>query len=215
VSEGAVPVVLLHGLGRTSASLRRLARALQSQGHPTLVPDDASRDLGVAACAEQLRPVVVAFQARHERSIAFVGHSMGSLVARILAAAPDLRAKAIVMLAPPNGGSEVADVVHRFVLGRMILGPALADLRTNAAAAIPLPTCPIGVIAGTHSYMPFTRWLIAGQNDGLVSVARTQLEGADSIPCDAGHTFRMNHPTRSLRSQPFSGVVGSTVKARS
>lgn len=188
-----VPVVLLHGLGRTSASLRRLARALESRGHATLALDYPSRRRDVRTCAEHLRPAVDAFRERHGPAVAFVGHSMGGLVARVLASNPEVRARAVVMLAPPNGGSEVADFVHRSTLGRLLLGPALGDLRTTAAP-FPLPSCPVGVIAGTRSYLPFTGWLVAGRSDGLVSLRRTRLEGADWIACEAGHTFIMNHP---------------------
>lgn len=189
-----VPVVLLHGLGRTARSLRHLARALDAEGHPGLVPDYPSRRRDVRACAAYLRSAVVAFQRRHGGEVAFVAHSMGGLVARVLAVDPDVRARAVVMLAPPNGGSEVADAVHRFALGRVLLGPALGDLRTTSAGSLPMPTCPVGVIAGTRSYLPFTGWLIAGRNDGLVSLERTRLRGADWMAVDAGHTLLMDHP---------------------
>ena len=190
----AVPVVLLHGLGRTSASLRRLGRCLESRGHPTLNLDYASRRHDVRTCAHHLRPSVIAFQERVRGEIAFVGHSMGGLVARVLAADLDIAARAIVMIGPPNQGSEVADFVARFRLGRLVLGPALSDLRTAVAAALPRPACPIGVIAGTRSYLPFTSRLLAGPHDGLVSLERARLTGAAWIAVDAGHTFLMNHP---------------------
>lgn len=189
------PVVLLHGLGRSARSLRRLAKALRAQGHPVCALDYPSRRHDVRACAAYLRPAVVAFQAQHGGSVAFVGHSMGGLVARVLAADPAVTPLAIVMLAPPNVGSEVADFVHRFAPGRLILGPALGDLRTTEAGWLPRPSCPVGVIAGRRSYLPFTGRLIAGPNDGLVSVARSRLDGADWMEVDAGHTLIMNAPT--------------------
>ena len=145
-------------------------------------------------CARLLRPEVEAFQNRMGRGAAFVGHSMGGLVARTIAAQPGIDARGIVMLAPPNEGSEVADAVHRFALGRLVLGPALGDMRTTTAGTVPRPSCPIGVIAGTRSYFPFTSRLIEERNDGLVSLSRSRLEGADWMSLDAGHTFLMNHP---------------------
>ena len=194
VSAARVPIVLLHGLGRSSASLRRLAQALEAHGHPTLGLDYPSRRCDVRASARHVLPDIVGFQDRTGRGVAFVGHSMGGLVARVVASNPDVQARAIVMIAPPNQGSEVADYVHRLALGRLLLGPALGDLRTTAAPSIPGPSCPIGVIAGTRSYLPFTARLIAGRNDGLVSFDRSRLDGADWIALDAGHTFLMNHP---------------------
>ena len=188
------PVILLHGLGRTARSLRRLAQALEARGHPSVCLDYPSRRHDVRGCAALLHAAVLAVQAEHRRGLAFVGHSMGGLVARVLAADPAVDAHAIVMLGSPNGGSEVAEVVYGLAVGRLLLGPALADLRTAGTPALPVPDCPVGIIAGTRSYLPLTSGLIEGPNDGLVSVERTRLAAADWIALDAGHTFLMNHP---------------------
>jgi predicted alpha/beta hydrolase family esterase len=188
------PVVLIHGLGRSSSSLSKLARKLEARRHPVLNVDYNSRRHDLRECARRIEPEIIAFENRFGRNIVLIGHSMGGLVARILAAEANLNVCGIVMLAPPNGGSEVADWVHRSRVGRLLLGPALGDLRTVAASKVPCPSCPIGVIAGSRSYLPFTSRLIAGQNDGLVSLERTRLDGADWISVPAGHTFLMNHP---------------------
>ena len=188
------PVVLLHGLGRTSASLRRLAQALEAEGHPTLNLDYPSRRCDVRTCAAHVFPTIAAFRERAGRDVALLGHSMGGLVARVVASDPRLTIRALVMLAPPNGGSEVADLVSRFALGRLLFGPALDDLRTTTAASLPKPACPIGVIAGTRSYVPFASRFIAGRHDGLVSLDHARLEGADWMTVEAGHAFLMNHP---------------------
>lgn len=197
------PIILLHGLGRTAASLRGLGQALAARGHPILSPDYPSRRHDVRACAERLLPDVIGFQERHGRGVAFVGHSMGGLVARFLATNAEVKARALVMLAPPNGGSEVADFVHRFALGRLILGPALGDLRTATAASVPTPNCPVRVIAGARSYLPFTKRLNKGRNDGLVSLERTRLDGAEWIAVEAGHRFLMNHPEVTKATADF------------
>ena len=190
----AIPIVLIHGLGRTSASLSRLARRLEASGHPALKVDYKSRRYDLDECAKRITPTLVRYAERVGPDLALVGHSMGGLVARILAARGEVPVRSIVMLAPPNSGSEVADFVYRSRLGRMLLGPALGELRTNGAHAVPRPPCPVGIIAGTRSYLPLTSRLIAGSNDGLVSLDRTRLEGADWIGLSAGHTLLMNHP---------------------
>lgn len=188
------PVVLLHGLGRTPRSMASLARRLEEHGHPTLIPGYPSRRCRVSDCALALKPEIEAFRRHTDREIAFVTHSMGGLVARCLAAELS-GVTAIVMLAPPNGGSEVADYVARFRLGRAMLGPALADLRSGAPEKLPVPTCPIGIVAGTRAWLPMTGRVIAGRHDGLVSLARTRIAGPhDWIAVDAAHTLLMNHP---------------------
>ncbi|MCJ2008886.1 alpha/beta fold hydrolase [Methylobacterium sp. E-041] len=188
------PIVLLHGLGRTPRSMARLARRLEALGHQTLIPGYPSQSRGVHACATGLEPVVEAFRQRTGRAIAFVTHSMGGLVARCLATDPN-DSRAIVMLAPPNRGSEVADHLFRYRLARAMLGPALADLRSGVPDKLPIPPCSIGIIAGTRAWLPFTGRVIAGPHDGLVGLARTRIAGPhDWIVVDAAHTLLMNHP---------------------
>jgi pimeloyl-ACP methyl ester carboxylesterase len=190
--SGRAPVVLLHGLGRSSASLFLLARRLRTAGHQTVSPNNPSRRLDVRACAAHLAPQIAAVQDRAGSEIAFVTHSMGALVARALLAGHGVRARAVVMLAPPNGGSEVADHLRRYRLARALLGPALEDLCTTRAGNLPVPDCRVGIIAGTRSYVPLTSRALGRQNDGLVAVERTRLPGAECVVFDVGHTFLMN-----------------------
>lgn len=58
----------------------------------------------------------------------------------------------------------------------------------------PATRLPVGVIAGRRSYLPLTSRLIPGMHDGLVSLERTRLDGADWIALAGGHAFLMNHP---------------------
>ncbi|TNC14424.1 alpha/beta fold hydrolase [Methylobacterium terricola] len=186
-------VVLLHGLGRSQASMARLAASLRAAGYRVESLGYPSRRLGLAACAEHLRPALAAIRDRNEGPIVLIGHSMGGLVARHLAAADP--AAGLVMLGTPNRGSEAADLVSRFRLGRAVLGPALLDLRTGAAAAIPVPACPMAVVAGTRALIPFFHPWIARPHDGLVSLERARLGAGETWRTVPGHhTFLMDHP---------------------
>ncbi|MCF4124616.1 alpha/beta fold hydrolase [Methylobacterium sp. SyP6R] len=188
-------VVLLHGLGRTKASMARLAARLIAAGYHVENLGYPSRRLGIAACAEHLRSVVSGIRQRADGPIVLVGHSMGGLVARSLAAAEPELAAGLVMLGTPNRGSEAADCVAAFRLGRALFGPALRDLRTDASGAIPIPACPMAVVAGTRALIPFFRARIPTPHDGLVSVERARLGvGERWCAVPAHHTWLMNHP---------------------
>jgi pimeloyl-ACP methyl ester carboxylesterase len=138
---------------------------------------------------------VAAIRQRAGSPIVLVGHSMGGLVARHLAAADPGLAAGLVMLGTPNRGSEAADLVSRSRLGRAVFGPALLDLRIEACAAIPVPACPMAVVAGTRALIPLFHPWIAGPHDGLVSVARARLGAGETVRAVPGHhTWLMNHP---------------------
>ncbi len=188
-------VVLLHGLGRTRRSMARLAAHLDAAGYRTACLGYPSRRLGLRACADHVQPAVSAIRERAGCPIVLVGHSMGGLVARHLAAAqPDLAA-GLVTIGTPHRGSEAADLVSAFRFGRMLFGPALLDLRTDAAAAIPMPACPMVAVAGTRALIPFFRARLTPPHDGLVSLARARpglRETWCAVPGD--HTRLMDHP---------------------
>ena len=187
-----VPVVLLHGLGRNSRSLGRLERRLNEWGHVTENFDYPSRRHGVAACADMLSSRVEDFRQARGRQVAFVGHSMGGMVSRCIASASG--GECVVMLAPPNGGSEFADALAATRIGKGVFGPAILELGT-ATVKVPVPSCPVGVIAGRRSYVPFSARFLGPVSDGVVGLERSRFPGMSDWVCvDAGHTLIMNHP---------------------
>ncbi len=124
-----------------------------------------------------------------------VGHSLGGIVAlRALTLAPDLPAGRVVCLGSPLRGSKAAQSLHRFSLGRLLLGRALPDatLRqsTEAWATAVVMQRDVGVVAGRSSTGMgrfFARF--DESNDGTVAVAETRLGGiTDHIVLDVSHT---------------------------
>ena len=189
-------VLLLHGIARRAASLRPLERRLTAAGYATLNLDYPARRLGLADIAEAIAPAVAAFGADVTR-LHLVTHSMGGLVARVLLARhrPNHLGR-VVMLGPPNGGSEVADALHRLPPYRRFFGPAgveLVTFRGPAQERLFGPVdFPLGIIAGRRSLYPLASLLLPGPNDGRVTVARTQVEGmADHIVLPAAHPTMM------------------------
>ena len=191
-------VVLLHGLGLRSWAMARLARALQADGYRVFNLSYPSRTLPLEQLASewlpaQLRAAGLAPAAR----VDFVTHSMGDIVVRLYRRDhPADHPGRVVMLAPPNQGSEVADHLNGFAPFRWFTGVNGRRLGTGATSvprtlgAWPAGMGELGIIAGDRSLNPlFSAW-IDGPSDGKVGVARTRLDGmSDFIVLHHSHTW--------------------------
>lgn len=186
-------VLLLHGIGRSPASLAKLERGLAAAGFETLNLGYPSRTASLEQLADHVWREANVFLDRNGGPLHIVTHSMGGLVARALIAKyRPMALGRMVMLAPPNQGSEIADLLHQTWLYRRVYGPAGAQLITGP---MPRVDFPLGVIAGDRSLDPFCWLIIPGPNDGKVSVARTAIGGmADHAVLHATHTFMARNP---------------------
>jgi pimeloyl-ACP methyl ester carboxylesterase len=185
-------VLLLHGYGRFGTSMAPLARAARREGYGVLAPTYRSRR-PMAEIVARLMPRLAAFEAAISGRLHIVTHSLGSLVALIAARRPR-RLGRVVMLSPPHGGSEIADLLHRARLGPLVLGKAAAQLRTRRTASdealLGEVDYDLGIIAGDRP-MPFpTFGALPKPHDGEVSVAATRVIGmCDQLVLPVGHTL--------------------------
>ncbi|GGE39382.1 hypothetical protein GCM10007276_15890 [Agaricicola taiwanensis] len=175
-----------------------MERALAGQGYLTLNLDYPARRQALADLARGVHEPIERFSARVDGRLHFVTHSMGGLVARAyLARHRPARLGRVVMLGPPNSGSEVADLLERNRFYRAYFGPAGSELvtpKTDALAAVlGRIDYPVGVIAGDRSINLISSLLVIPRpNDGKVSVAATHVEGeADHITLHTTHPMMM------------------------
>ena len=218
-------VVLLHGLGRSPRSMRRIERALLASGYRVVNPQLPTRRETVEELSRRLAGIVAENAPAGGGRVHFVTHSLGGIVVReYLAHDRPANLGRVVMLSPPNGGCEIVDLLKRAPFVRDHLGPARGALGTDTASP-PSRLGPVdyevGVIAGDRSVNPLFSWLLPGSDDGVVAVERTRVAGMrDMVVVPHGHTFIMNGPdtiaeaVAFLRDGVFIHPPGASREAR-
>jgi pimeloyl-ACP methyl ester carboxylesterase len=195
--DGAEPVIVVHGLGRTPASMSIMEYRLESEGYRVVSFGYPSRSEPMETLVEMPAAEVQQCCAAEAETVHFVTHSMGGILVRsYLADQPRAHGGRVVMLSPPAQGSELIDTFEDSPLLRLIMGPAATELGTDSTD-VGFRFGPVrfslGVITGDVSFNPLTSWLIPGPDDGKVGVDNARVEGAaDFLVLPATHTFIMN-----------------------
>jgi len=195
VAKGTV--ILLHGLARSSSSMRRMQDALEGAGFATCnVAYPSTRHSISTLASDYVLPRIVDCDAVPHAPLNFVTHSMGGIIVRYLARFRLIEQIArVVMLSPPNQGTEVVDALGGNWLFDLINGPAGKELATTKSS-LPKQLGPahweLGIITGDRSINWFLSLLIDGKNDGKISLDNAKLEGMkDFLVVHASHPFIM------------------------
>lgn len=190
-------VVLLHGLARSPRSMQKMADALAGAGYRVANVGYPSRDYRI----ETLAPLAVGEglqQCGDEGRVHFVTHSLGGILVRYYFAENDVeRVGRVVMLGPPNQGSDAADAMQDIPGFTWLNGPAGHQLG-KGEASVPLrlgqPAFEFAIIAGNRSIDPISSAVLPNPDDGKVSVVDTMLEGmADFKVLPVSHAYIMKN----------------------
>jgi len=231
IEEGILPmtgtiVIILHGFGSNALMTRNLGDWLRERethdhvfcmSYPSTTQSIYEHAKTLDRLVNNLPPTI--------KKIDFIGHSLGSLVIRRYLSgpldedwrvpndrlefrknfSPDPRIGRFVMLGPPNHGAVIAsrlignDPVRKFLTGKS--GDELGTNWKEAERSLGIPCCPFMIVAGGRGTNLGYSLLIPGDNDGMVSTAGTQLEGAEKWML-----FNVGHNEMLLSSAVFNAI---------
>lgn len=178
--------------------MEKMQHALGDQGFVTANVQYPSRDYPI----EELAPMAVSDGLETCRETAdveyihFVTHSLGGILVRqylALHVIPELGR--VVMIGPPNQGSDAADKLRGMPGYDWLNGPVGRQLG-KGSDSVPLKLGPaefeVGIIAGDRTIDPLTSAVLENPDDGRVSVDDTRLEGmTDFAVVNHSHAFMM------------------------
>ena len=198
-------VIVLHGMGRTKYAMRGVEKELTDAGYRVWNESYPSTKEPIEKLSlEHISKGLGYCRRVGARKVHFVTHSLGGILVRYYLQDNTIdNLGNIVMLSPPNSGSEVADSLKDIKLYQWITGPAGQQLGTGADS---LPNtlhridATVGIITGKSTSDPWFSPIIPGEDDGKVSVKSARLEEmSDFLVVEAGHTFIMSN--RSVLEQ--------------
>ena len=179
-SYATTKIYLIHGYGGIGIEMKEIQKSIDKKGfnseifsYPSLTEDVDS--VGISLFKK--------IQSENYDTVSFVTHSMGALVVRSLYEHIDSLSTfpfihRIVMIAPPNNGSPVADFFAQFSFVKHIIGPNINNLTTNpnsGAGKYPIPTCEVGLIAGSFTKERGYNIFVKGDNDGVLIPEQTKI----------------------------------------
>ncbi|MDX1678360.1 alpha/beta hydrolase, partial [Arsukibacterium sp.] len=178
-------------------AMETMQQALDGAGYHTVNVDYPSRKHAIEVLAPMVIPSALS-QCREKQSdiIHFVTHSMGGILLRQYLQEnliSDLGR--VVMMGPPNQGSQVVDNIKDLPGFEAFNGPAGMQLGTgeqDVPKQLGAVNFELGIIAGTRSINLILSNFLPNPDDGKVSVENTKVRGMCAlVTVDVSHPFLM------------------------
>jgi pimeloyl-ACP methyl ester carboxylesterase len=206
-------VVLVHGLIRASRSMHVVGAYLEKRGDFTpVVFEYASSRAPIATHAKALRQFIDSL-GPEVTEIHFVAHSLGTIVVRrymfdttdpATGQQGDSRIRRMVMMGPPNNGSQMARFLGPNLIFKTVMGACGSELGDNWQLTnryLAIPKVEFGIIAGATK-TNIGNVLIPGKDDLTVGVEETKLAGASDFL-----VLPLYHPTMMKQSASLEATL--------
>ncbi len=174
-------VILVHGLARSSTAMWLLEYRLEAAGYNTCAINYPSLGEPPEEILTVISNEIERCQRRHLESpqTHFVTHSLGGPLIRAYLSAHHLsKLGRVVMLSPPNHGSDLVERFGDWEISRYFLGPtglSLTSDHTSWLARKYKTPYDIGIIAGNFTFNPLAAYFLDGRDDGAVSIEDMKL----------------------------------------
>ncbi len=190
-------VFLLHGLARSAFSMFMLERRLKRAGFRVRSRGYGSTRADISQHVAWLDEVLAQEDLTRSKALHFVTHSMGGIILRKYLQERTLaNLGRVVMLAPPNQGSEIVDQLRGWPLFRYVMGPSGQELGTDPQSipkSLGKVDFELGVITGDASASVLGSMFLPSPHDGTVSVEAAKVDGMkDFLVVPHSHSFIMN-----------------------
>lgn len=199
--EAKERVVLLHGLARSSSSMNKMQAFLEGRGYAVCNIDYPSTEHDIETLVDSYVLPAINTCRGDVAALHFVTHSMGGILTRQIAQrlaeqeTADFTINRVVMLSPPNKGSEVVDKLKGWKPFQWLNGSAGSQLGTDANSkpnTLGKATFEVGVITGDRSINWILSTMLPGDDDGKVTVESAKLDGMKAFKImHATHPFIM------------------------
>ena len=186
-------VILLHGMYRSSVAMRPVDKFLINLGYTTSNISYPSTEFEIETLVRDfLEPEINKFKGRDDVTLHFATHSMGGILVRYYLQQNSISNLGnVVMIAPPNKGTPLADLFEGSEWVNSNSGPAKSQLSAEEDSwvnQLGAANFDVGIIAGDENNNIVTSMLLPGDDDGVVSVESTKLERMrDFITIPAKH----------------------------
>jgi pimeloyl-ACP methyl ester carboxylesterase len=189
-------IILLHGMYRSSVAMQPLETFFRNQGYEVTNISYPSTKYDIETLArDYLHPEVQKAQKKGMQKIHFVTHSMGGILVRYYLKSHPLEGLGkVVMIAPPNQGTELAELFADSSWIDTNTGPAKLQLSAQHDSWVnqlgPV-NFEVGIIAGNYNSNLLTAWLLPGEDDGVVSVESTKVKNMQDFMIVNEKHFRL------------------------